>query len=1286
MGGTIAKGTGATVSKPAAASKTYTSVTVAPVTVAAGTNQTVEYAISLSASDPLVTYGNTATFTGLTPGATCYIYARTKENGNYDAGAVQVSDPVVTDAPPSVAVTAVTGLDNLKAGVPVNGSITCELVGGTFESMLNNSGNDFKAFTGLPVWLTAGTVTRDNDTKVTITLTGTPTAASTNPAVFDLPAVIPAANVTNWSGDLVLGGQLTVGAVAKGDGADVDAAPTGTSTVYHTVTVNPGTSAGALTTGQAVEYAIAAAATPLPATWQSGTTFTALTANTAYYVFARTAENASYNAGTPKMATVTTLNGPAITVSSVGLDNLKVDMALNAGAAIVYTLSNAVYESILPNAGADFAVALVPNGLTAGTPVRKDDNTVTVSITGTPASASISAPTFAYATNIPGGNVANIADAVTVGGSLTAGPIVKGVGAAVSTPVVSTPPVYGSITVDPVTIAPGTDQARAQYAVSTSSAATVFNWQDGETISGLNPATTYYVYARAKESNNYEAGAVSAVSAPVITRAAPAIAAVFTGLTGLKVGAAASGSIVYTLSSGNYANPLADADAFRTAGNLPAGLTETVTRTGDTQVTVTITGAPTTADAGTVTIVLPTVSAGNVEGWSNPVTVSGTATASAVARGDGAPVSGTPTVNGAPAHNSITVNAVANAGTTGQDVEYAVSTQSGTTPASGWQAGTTFSSLNASTNYYVYARTKANNNYEAGAAQQSTGITTAAAPAYGVTLDVSGTHTFPSATVGYGAQTPLTVTVTNTGNVATGALQIALSGAGSGNFTLSTATVGNIAVGGNMTFTVVPNTGLVAGASAATVTVNGGNGISETFDVAFTVFNATFIAVTDITDVPATATVGTDLKLTATVNPANATNRTIDWNIANAGTTGAAISGNTLSAVAAGTVIVRATIVNGVAAGTDFTKDFSITVNAVSYSIHIAGLSNGSISAAPAQAAAGETVTLTVSPNSGYELSTIQAYRTGMATAQIPLSGSGNTRTFTMPAGNVTVTAVFASAVDQQAISSARTLIANATFSAAQTTVNTLTALRSWLATQLNGQIRSTGVTVTPSDILITGFAAAIAGNASMPAGAYGSFRFKVTLTQGAATLTTDETAGVIVATPHVTAPVKRIELRMTDATTVRIINTGNVETGHLTAALSGVHADAFTLSTSAPGSLSAGSEQELTVTLRTNLAPGVYTATLTVSAPDLASVSQEITGRIISTGNETVSAFKVWASGNRLCIAAAQSGKAHVYSTGGLLIKTVDCRAGETAITALPQGFYVVIVGDRRQKVMIKE
>jgi formylglycine-generating enzyme required for sulfatase activity len=87
-----------------------------------------------------------------------------------------------------------------------------------------------------------------------------------------------------------------------------------------------------------------------------------------------------------------------------------------------------------------------------------------------------------------------------------------------------------------------------------------------------------------------------------------------------------------------------------------------------------------------------------------------------------------------------------------------------------------------------------------------------------------------------------------------------------------------------------------------------------------------FLSVTGITGVPAYGTRGIDLTLTGTVVPANAANRTITWSVKNAGDTGANVSGNTLSTTGVGTVVLTAAIADGLAVGTAYTQEFSITI------------------------------------------------------------------------------------------------------------------------------------------------------------------------------------------------------------------------------------------------------------------------------------------------------------------------------------------------------------------------
>ena len=83
----LLQGTGAAVSAPTGASSVTTrSITVNAV-AAPGNGQTVEYAISAVANAPVTGWQDSTTFSNLAPGTTYYIFARSKENSNYIAGA-----------------------------------------------------------------------------------------------------------------------------------------------------------------------------------------------------------------------------------------------------------------------------------------------------------------------------------------------------------------------------------------------------------------------------------------------------------------------------------------------------------------------------------------------------------------------------------------------------------------------------------------------------------------------------------------------------------------------------------------------------------------------------------------------------------------------------------------------------------------------------------------------------------------------------------------------------------------------------------------------------------------------------------------------------------------------------------------------------------------------------------------------------------------------------------------------------------------------------------------------
>jgi hypothetical protein len=75
----------------------------------------------------------------------------------------------------------------------------------------------------------------------------------------------------------------------------------------------------------------------------------------------------------------------------------------------------------------------------------------------------------------------------------------------------------------------------------------------------------------------------------------------------------------------------------------------------------------------------------------------------------------------------------------------------------------------------------------------------------------------------------------------------------------------------------------------------------------------------------------------------------------------------------------------------------------------------------------------------------------------------------------------------------------------------------------------------------------------------------------------------------------------------------------------------------------------------------------------------------VVVTANTVVaSTTGVWSVSGRLYITAPQSGTAQVYSLTGALVKTVVVSAGETTVTPLSRGIYVVKTNGKTVKVMV--
>jgi hypothetical protein len=204
---------------------------------------------------------------------------------------------------PAIAISS-TGIGTLKVGQAVSGAaITYTLTNGTYAGTITAA--NF-GVTGLPAGLTAATAVRTSNTVVTVSITGTPTTYNASTVNVSLPTSIPQANVTSATAAIMPTGTVSAGAVSRGDGAAVSAAPTVSATTpptQNTIVVNAVTVSGSNPGSQTVEYAINTASGTTPTSgWQGGTTFNGLTAGTAYYVHARTVANTNYNAGATRVS------------------------------------------------------------------------------------------------------------------------------------------------------------------------------------------------------------------------------------------------------------------------------------------------------------------------------------------------------------------------------------------------------------------------------------------------------------------------------------------------------------------------------------------------------------------------------------------------------------------------------------------------------------------------------------------------------------------------------------------------------------------------------------------------------------------------------------------------------------------------------------------------------------------------------------------------------------------------------------------------------------------------
>ena len=351
--------------------------------------------------------------------------------------------------------------------------------------------------------------------------------------------------------------------------------------------------------------------------------------------------------------------------------------------------------------------------------------------------------------------------------------------------------------------------------------------------------------------------------------------------------------------------------------------------------------------------------------------------------------------------------------------------------------------------------------------------------------------------------TGITVTVTLSGTA---------TAAGTHTVGLTSATLGaGITAPGTVTRTVTASENVTTGNTFAFTFTMPANAVNDLV-VTHTFSAAPSAPVITTTSLP-NGTTGTPYTQTLTATGS----APITWSIIN-GSLPAGLTLNMTTGVISGTPTASGSFTFTVQASnivSSATQTLTLTVASQSYySVNIGATTGGTVSANKTSAYPGETVTLTITPNAGNVLISLRVSETASPATTISISGVGATRSFTMPAANVTVDATFQPISYQSAWELALAIIEAYDFSILQRDANTLTELRYRLADIINELIKNTGFVISPNDIVIFtfNFRPAVAGDVNNPQGVNGYFDFRVSPPNARTSAYND---GVINATPY---------------------------------------------------------------------------------------------------------------------------------------------------------------------------
>ena len=142
--------------------------------------------------------------------------------------------------------------------------------------------------------------------------------------------------------------------------------------------------------------------------------------------------------------------------------------------------------------------------------------------------------------------------------------------------------------------------------------------------------------------------------------------------------------------------------------------------------------------------------------------------------------------------------------------------------------------------------------------------------------------------------------------------------------------------------------------------------------------------------------------------------------------------------------------------------------------------------------------------------------KNGGFTFKVTLMKGNESQTTDEMSGTITAT-VYGGVTDTEAVAAAKIIIEGGSYTMSQGN-NTQLEVKAALENKINNLpgMSSTSIEVTGSAITLTSFTAASAGTSGNPKGKNGGFTFKVTLTRGNVSQTTDEMTGTITATAYV--------------------------------------------------------------------------------------------------------------------------------------------------------------------------